>query len=167
MQETFDATDEGGSSSGGGYGGGLTTAELKAAKERRRLHRKPPRSVLNPDENGLFYWMAFLALWVLYNLWTMVVRLTFPELQSGHDGIRTWSICDALGDATYVLDIVVQFRTGYLEQGIMVHDSRKLAVHYIRSRPFLIDLLALMPIDWLLLPLHKSDAALARSINIQ
>ena len=96
----------------------------------------------------------------------MVVRLTFPELQSGNDGIRSWSICDALGDAAYVLDIVVQFRTGYLEQGIMVHDSRKLAVHYIRSRPFLIDLLALMPIDWLLLPLHKSDAALARSLSI-
>ena len=105
--------------------------------------------------------MAFLALWVLYNLWTMVVRLAFPELQVDSN-IDTWNLCDALGDAAYLVDIMVQFRTGYLEQGIMVHDSRKLAVHYMRSRPFLVDLVSLMPIDWFLLPLHKSDPDLAR-----
>ncbi len=51
----------------------------------------------------------------------------------------------------YVLDVAVQFRTGYLEQGIMVHDSRKLAVNYVRSRAFLFDLSCLLPVDWLLL----------------
>ena len=63
-----------------------------------------------------------------------------------------------------ILDIVVQFRTGYLEQGIMVHDSRKLAIHYLRSSSFLIDMASLLPVDWLLLPQQMSggDPILAR-----
>ena len=129
--------------------------------KRRRRHQKPPRSVLNPDENGLFYWLAFLALWVLYNLWTVVVRLAFPELHHG-ENLFAWNMCDALGDVAYILDIVVQFRTGYLEQGIMVHDSRKLAIHYVRSRAFLIDVFSLLPMDWLLLSYQVADPILAR-----
>lgn len=181
FQETFDATDEGGSSSGGNGGSGTCGGGLahfgdsnktggpgtgqsngsNAPVKRRRRHQKPPRSVLNPDENGLFYWLAFLALWVLYNLWTIVVRLAFPELHQD-DNLFVWNVCDALGDAAYVLDIAVQFRTGYLEQGIMVHDSRKLAVHYVRSKAFLIDMMSLLPIDWMLLPQQLADPVLAR-----
>ncbi|XP_046446114.1 uncharacterized protein LOC124195647 isoform X6 [Daphnia pulex] len=180
-QETFDATDEGGSSSGGNggsgtCGGGLPalgdnskvagggTGSSNSASEkvkRRRRHQKPPRSVLNPDENGLFYWLAFLALWVLYNLWTVVVRLAFPELQQG-ENLFAWNVCDALGDAAYALDIAVQFRTGYLEQGIMVHDSRMLAAHYIRSKAFLIDIFSLLPIDWMLLTDQVANPVMAR-----
>ncbi|KAI9565781.1 hypothetical protein GHT06_009575 [Daphnia sinensis] len=177
-QETFDATDEGGSSSGGNGGSGTCGGGLpplgdnnKAAGgagnsvaekvKRRRRHQKPPRSVLNPDENGLFYWLAFLALWVLYNLWTVVVRLAFPELhQDGN--LFAWNVCDALGDAAYALDIAVQFRTGYLEQGIMVHDSQKLAAHYVRSKAFLIDIFSLLPIDWMLLTDQVANPVLAR-----
>ncbi|KAJ8972469.1 hypothetical protein NQ317_016602 [Molorchus minor] len=40
-------------------------------------------------------------------------------------------------------------RTGYLEQGLMVYDSKKLACHYLRSRAFLLDLAALCPLDLL------------------
>lgn len=49
----------------------------------------------------------------------------------------------------FLLDIVVQLRTGYLEQGLMVYDSKKLACHYLRSRAFLLDLAALCPLDLL------------------
>ncbi|XP_059350446.1 uncharacterized protein LOC130696505 isoform X5 [Daphnia carinata] len=177
-QETFDATDEGGSSSGGNGGSGTCGGALPPLGDnsktaggashsvgekvkRRRRHQKPPRSVLNPDENGLFYWLAFLALWVLYNLWTVVVRLAFPELHQD-ENLFAWNVCDALGDAAYALDIAVQFRTGYLEQGIMVHDSRKLAIHYVRSKAFLIDMFSLLPLDWMLLSHQVADPILAR-----
>jgi hypothetical protein len=143
-------------------GGGTGSSNSASEKvKRRRRHQKPPRSVLNPDENGLFYWLAFLALWVLYNLWTVVVRLAFPELQQG-ENLFAWNVCDALGDAAYALDIAVQFRTGYLEQGIMVHDSRMLAAHYIRSKAFLIDIFSLLPIDWMLLTDQVANPVMAR-----
>ncbi|KAH9376576.1 hypothetical protein HPB48_002529 [Haemaphysalis longicornis] len=58
-------------------------------------------------------------------------------------------VADSFADLVYLLDIVVQFRTGYLEQGLMVCEARKLAGHYVRSKPFLMDLLALTPLDLL------------------
>jgi hypothetical protein len=48
---------------------------------RRRRYMKPPRTVVNPDENFHFYWLMVLTLCVLYNLWTLIVRQSFPELQ--------------------------------------------------------------------------------------
>lgn len=83
-----------------------------------------------------------------------------------------WLTCDYLSDLVFLLDLVVQFRTGYLEQGthlystakftlviviaqlgLMVYDSKKLACHYLRSRAFLLDLTALCPVDLLQLRL--------------
>ncbi|XP_068203411.1 uncharacterized protein [Palaemon carinicauda] len=52
-------------------------------------------------------------------------------------------------DMIFVLDILVQFRTGYLEQGLIVRDFKKLANHYTHSRSFLLDLASLFPLDFL------------------
>jgi hypothetical protein len=43
----------------------------------------------------------------------------------------------------------VQFRTGYLEQGLVVYNSKKLASHYIHSRAFMLDVSSLLPLDLL------------------
>lgn len=43
--------------------------------------------------------------------------------------------------------MLAQSRTGYLEQGILVRNSRKLARHYVSSYAFKLDLLSLMPTD--------------------
>lgn len=45
-----------------------------------------------------------------------------------------WIAFDGFSDLVYLLDIAIQFRTGYLEQGLMVCDASKLAGHYLRSR---------------------------------
>nr|CAI5834448.1 unnamed protein product [Callosobruchus analis] len=60
-----------------------------------------------------------------------------------------WLSCDLASDVVFVLDLAVQLRTGYLEQGLMVFDSRKLACHYLKSRAFLLDLAALCPLEML------------------
>lgn len=52
----------------------------KGSKRRRRYNQKR-RSVVNPDENFYFYWLMVLTVCVLYNLWTLIVRESFPELQ--------------------------------------------------------------------------------------
>lgn len=51
------------------------------APRRRRRLRKQPRTVVNPDENFYFYWLLVLTICVLYNLWTLIVRQSFPEFQ--------------------------------------------------------------------------------------
>lgn len=128
----------------------MSSSDAANSVHRRRRHRKHQRlrcTVVNPDENFYFYWLFLLSLCVLYNLWTMIVRQSFPELQDKADSF--WFICDVFSDVVYLLDIGVQFRTGYLEQGLMVYDCKKLARHYICSRAFFLDCASLIPLDLL------------------
>lgn len=62
---------------------------------------------------------------------------------------NVWFVFDGLSDVAFIMDVIVQLRTGYLEQGLMVYDDKKLATHYLRSREFLLDLTALIPLDLL------------------
>ena len=56
---------------------------------------------------------------------------------------------DAFTDVVILLDLAVQMRTCYLEQGLMVYKTKKLAKHYIGSKNFWFDLTALLPTDLL------------------
>ncbi|OWR47807.1 cyclic-nucleotide-gated cation channel [Danaus plexippus plexippus] len=123
------------------------TGENRASHRQRRRKVRVPRTVVNPDENFYFYWLWVITICVLYNLWTLIVRQSFPELQILCHYF--WVTCDAIGDLAFALDLVVQLRTGYLEQGLMVYDSKKLVKHYLSSRSFLLDIGALTPLDLL------------------
>uniref|UniRef100_A0A1A9X0B5 Ion transport domain-containing protein n=1 Tax=Glossina brevipalpis TaxID=37001 RepID=A0A1A9X0B5_9MUSC len=118
-------------------------ANINIKKRCRYLQER--RSVVNPDENFYFYWLMALTICILYNLWTLIVRQSFPELQQSVP--RFWLICDISTDIVFVLDILVQLRTGYLEHGLMVYDDKKLACHYMKSRDFILDLITLIPLD--------------------
>ncbi|XP_064074408.1 uncharacterized protein LOC113395493 isoform X3 [Vanessa tameamea] len=123
------------------------TGEQRVSNRQRRRKVRVPRTVVNPDENFYFYWLWLITICVLYNLWTLIVRQSFPELQIMCHYF--WVTCDGIGDIVFALDLVVQLRTGYLEQGLMVYDSKKLAKHYVYSRAFLLDITALLPLDLL------------------
>ncbi|XP_055644039.1 uncharacterized protein LOC129780113 isoform X3 [Toxorhynchites rutilus septentrionalis] len=112
---------------------------------RRRRRLKIPKTVVNPDENFYFYWLMTVTIGILYNMWTLIVRQSFPELQE--KVYKFWFSCDCITDVVFIVDVVVQLRTGYLEQGLMVYDSRKLAGHYLHSSEFLLDLATLVPLD--------------------
>ncbi|XP_046821902.1 uncharacterized protein LOC124425514 isoform X3 [Vespa crabro] len=133
-----------------GEGEGDATDEKDSSGRRRRRPRrtqKAPRTVVNPDENFYYYWLMLLSSCVLYNLWTLIVRQSLPELQALAPA--AWLACDGFTDLVFFLDVVVQFRTGYLEQGLMVYNNKKLAGHYLKSKCFILDLLALLPLDLL------------------
>jgi len=117
---------------------------------RSRLRKMNRCLVVNPDESPMFYWITLTAFAVLYNLWACIAREAFPEFQSSFETI--WLMLDLLSDVVYLVDIVVQFRTGYLERGLIVYDSAKLALHYVRSSNFVLDVLSLAPLDYALKP---------------
>lgn len=79
-QETVDTGDdgEGGSCSSSG---GHSRSEPGRRRRRRRKQQRLARTVVNPDENFYFYWLMLLTVCVLYNVWTLIVRQSFPELQ--------------------------------------------------------------------------------------
>ena len=82
----------------------------------RRIFRSCNYFVVSTDESFLFYWLILLNTFVLYNLWFAIARQAFEPLQ--RDYTHIWEIVDYLADGIYFLDIAIQFRTGYLEQGI-------------------------------------------------
>ncbi|XP_069945970.1 uncharacterized protein [Cherax quadricarinatus] len=137
VQDTVDQTDE----------EDLSKNSTGSPKIRKKKKKRQPRTVINPYGNVYFYWLCVLTICVLYNLWTPIVRQAFPELQRSPQPL--WYLSDGLTDMIFLLDILVQFRTGYLEQGLIVYDFKKLANHYMHSRSFMLDLVSLFPLDFL------------------
>ena len=62
----------------------------------------------------MFNWLGVVTMAVLYNLWACILRQAFREVQSSCHSC--WFAFDAVVDIIYLLDILVQFRTGYLNQ---------------------------------------------------
>ncbi|CAF4027319.1 unnamed protein product [Rotaria sp. Silwood2] len=113
----------------------------------RRIVRSCNYFVISTDESFLFYWLIVLNIFVLYNLWFAIARQSFEPLQ--RDYAQIWEIIDYLADAIYFLDIAIQFRTGYLEQGLLVYNHYKLAMNYVHSSRFIFDIISLTPLDLL------------------
>ncbi|XP_042235860.1 uncharacterized protein LOC121875372 isoform X2 [Homarus americanus] len=135
IQDTVDQTDE----------EDISKNSTGSPKIRKKRKKRQPRTVINPYGNVYFYWLCVLTICVLYNLWTPIVRQAFPELQRRPQPL--WYLSDGMTDMIFLLDILIQFRTGYLEQGLIVYDFKKLANHYMHSRSFMLDLVSLFPLD--------------------
>ncbi len=95
----------------------------------RRILRTCNYFVISTDEPFLFYWLIVLNIFVLYNLWFAIARQAFEPLQ--RDYTHIWEIVDYVADGMYFLDIAIQFRTGYLEQGMKFFVY---LIAYIRQR---------------------------------
>lgn len=121
--------------------------------------------VFDPAGRLCYYWSVVVSLAFLYNLWVMVYRFAFQEITK--DTILVWFCLDYFADLIYVLDIVFHFRTGYLEDGVLQTDSRKLRQHYMNSTTFYIDCLCLLPLDFLYLSIDfKSILRCFRLVKI-
>ncbi|XP_071519853.1 uncharacterized protein [Panulirus ornatus] len=121
--------------------------------------------VFDPAGRLCYYWSLVVSLAFLYNLWVMVYRFAFQEIN--RDTILVWFGLDYFADLIYVLDILFHFRTGYLEDGVLQTDSRKLRQHYMNSTTFYIDCLCLLPLDFLYLSINfKSILRCFRLVKI-
>jgi hypothetical protein len=115
--------------------------------------------VISPDDNCIFVWLLILNICFLYNIWIVIARQSFEILQNDYK--TYWKIFDGLSDSIYLIDILVQFRTGYLEQGLLVYNSKKLAFNYVKSKKFLMDLFSMTPLE-LIQYVYKKDIPMLR-----
>ncbi|KAL1249132.1 hypothetical protein QQF64_020137 [Cirrhinus molitorella] len=81
----------------------------------------------------------------MYNWVLIIARACFEELQG--DYLMYWFILDYFSDLMYLLDMVFRTRTGYLEQGLLVKDEKKLRDRYMQSLQFKLDLASMVPTD--------------------
>jgi hypothetical protein len=79
----------------------------------------------------------------------MIYRFSFNEINATNR--LYWFTFDYFADFLYVCDIMFNFRTGYLEEGVLQTDPVRLRHHYMNTTRFYVDCLCLMPLDILYL----------------
>ena len=105
---------------------------------------------LNPYDSGILYWLFLLSIVYLYNIIAVSLRLVFPNVQE-----RFWIyflFLDIIADLYYLVDVLVQVRTGYLDQGYLVNSIFSITKHYIFvDKTFCFDIVSILPLDYLFL----------------
>lgn len=99
--------------------------------------------LLDPDGTAIFRWLGVVSLFVVYFLWSLIVRACMDGAEEGH--YYVWLTMDVLGDLVFCGDIGIQLRTGYLEQGLIVSRMRQVCRHYITSHKFFVDMASVVP----------------------
>ena len=126
----------------------LTTAQANALLRKQqallRQQRRERMCVLMPESNIRFTWDMVATVLIFFIAIALPFRIAFVE--AWHLG---WAVADFLIDMFFIVDVIVNFRTAYVDTktGQLVTSSKRMALHYMR-RWFIIDLLASFPIDW-------------------
>ncbi|KAJ3599730.1 hypothetical protein NHX12_033686 [Muraenolepis orangiensis] len=105
--------------------------------------------IMDAATDNYYRWLTIIALPVFYNLMMLVTRACFNELQDSYT--KLWIFLDYTADFIYYTDTFVRARTGYLEQGLLVKDSKKLRDKYRTTSQFKYDLISMIPTDLLFL----------------
>ncbi|XP_048647973.1 LOW QUALITY PROTEIN: cyclic nucleotide-gated cation channel beta-1 [Marmota marmota marmota] len=128
--------------------------DLLCCKFRRRPWKKCkfPQSI-DPLTNLMYIlWLFFVVLAWNWNCWLIPVRWAFPYQTPGN--VHLWLLMDYLCDLIYLLDIVVfQIRLQFVRGGDIIVDKKEMRNNYLKSRRFKMDLLCLLPLDFLYLKL--------------
>lgn len=120
--------------------------------------------VVKPDGRFLQYWLFFVTLAVIYYGWFLVARETWLETKED-ELARLWNSIDGICDTIFLLDIVVQLRTGYLEHGLLVTNGKKLVNRYVRTVYFACDTLWILPLRFIVYKITKMDRPLLKSLR--
>nr|XP_020647528.1 cyclic nucleotide-gated cation channel alpha-4 [Pogona vitticeps] len=113
--------------------------------------------ILDPSGDYYYWWLMVMVAPIMYNWIILICRSCFQELQQKY--LWVWLALDCLCDLLYLLDMVVHFHTGFLDQGILIQDRAKISQRYRRSAPFLWDLASLLPTEVLYLLVGTNQPA--------
>ncbi|XP_029564195.1 cyclic nucleotide-gated cation channel alpha-3-like [Salmo trutta] len=111
--------------------------------------RKKEIWIMDPSADHYYRWLTIIAAPCFYNLMMLVTRACFNELQSTYTTL--WIVLDYTSDLIYYTDTFVRSRTGFLEQGLLVKDNKKLRDKYKSTPQFKWDMISMIPTDLLFL----------------
>ncbi|KAM9192141.1 cyclic nucleotide-gated channel beta-1 [Dugong dugon] len=126
--------------------------EMLCCKFKRRPWKKYqfPQSI-DPLTNLMYVlWLFFVVMAWNWNCWLIPVRWAFPYQRP--DNVHLWLLMDYLCDIIYLLDITLfQLRLQFVKGGDIITDKKEMRNNYLKSRRFKMDLLCLLPLDFLYL----------------
>ncbi|XP_019376959.1 PREDICTED: cyclic nucleotide-gated olfactory channel [Gavialis gangeticus] len=121
--------------------------------------------VVDPSGDWYYRWLPVIALPVLYNWCLLVARACFSDLQRGY--FILWLVLDYISDCIYIADIVIRSRTGFLEQGLLVRNLKKLWDKYVQTLQFKLDVLSVLPTDlvYIAVGIHRPELRFNRLLH--
>ncbi|KFU89214.1 Cyclic nucleotide-gated olfactory channel, partial [Chaetura pelagica] len=125
-----------------GAGNNLDDEETE---EENKKKKKWQTFVVDPAGDWYYRWLAVIAVPVFYNWCLLVARACFSDLQKTY--VVLWLVLDYISDTIYLGDTVIRLRTGFLEQGLLVKNPKKLRDNYIPTLQFKLDVLSILPTD--------------------
>jgi CRP-like cAMP-binding protein len=115
------------------------------ANNRRVLdseEEKLPVGILHPEALVKIIWDVGMLILVVFFAFAVPYRIGFDvELSPSEEAF------DVAADILFIGDIILSFRTAYIQDGILVSDGNKIAKDYLASW-FPLDFLASFPIGW-------------------
>ena len=103
----------------------------------------------------------------LYHCWTIIFRIAFLDESTLTRSVIAFLVFDYLIDLVYIFDIIISGRISFLQNGILVQDVKMVAFTYLFTRAFYIDLLAILPVDFLYIAFGVTPALrLVRLIKV-
>ncbi|KAI1899650.1 hypothetical protein AGOR_G00063970 [Albula goreensis] len=115
----------------------------------RLRRRKKEVWIMDPATDLYYRWLTVIAIPTFYNLMMLVTRACFNELQDSFTML--WVVLDYSSDVIYYVDSFVRSRTGFLEQGLLVKDPKKLRENYRKTQQFKFDMFSMLPTDIIML----------------
>ncbi|CAH1799508.1 unnamed protein product [Owenia fusiformis] len=122
-------------------------AEEAVTEKRMKFPERLKHWVIYPSDPQFYYWLGIISVAISYNIFVIIARAVFVQLQT--DFNRIWIPLDVLSYVIYIADMIVQFKTGYMEQGLRISDSKKLAKRYIKTWTFRFDVISILPLQLL------------------
>ncbi|XP_050101548.1 uncharacterized protein LOC126581731 isoform X4 [Anopheles aquasalis] len=122
----------------------------KKALVKERIRQKTAGHwVIHPCSSFRFYWDLCMLLLLVANLIILPVAISFFN-----DDLSTrWIAFNCLSDTIFLVDIVVNFRTGIMQQDNaeqVILDPKLIAKHYLKTW-FFLDLISSIPLDYIFL----------------
>ncbi|CAL1262796.1 unnamed protein product [Larinioides sclopetarius] len=121
----------------------------KALMKERIRQKAAGHWIIHPCSKFRFYWDLLMLLVLVTNLIVLPVAISFFN----DDLSARWIAFNCLSDTLFLLDIVVNFRTGIMQQDNseqVILDPKEIARTYIRTW-FFLDLLSSIPFDYIFL----------------
>ena len=120
--------------------------------------------LIYPDSTFRMQWDFMILLLVIYYGLAVPTRIAFDELVCPYEDIPVTfsSVLEVVAAIIFVVDIFLNFRTAVKIRGVMVTDSKTIALEYLKFW-FVIDLIAILPVDKLYS--GDQDANSVKSVN--
>ncbi|XP_017483037.1 PREDICTED: potassium/sodium hyperpolarization-activated cyclic nucleotide-gated channel 3-like [Rhagoletis zephyria] len=127
----------------------------KALMDERARQKESGLFIIHPCSTFRFYWDMCMLLLLVANLIVLPVAISFFN-----DDLSTrWIAFNILSDTIFLLDILVNFRTGIMNPDLpeqVILDPKLIARGYIRSW-FFLDLISSIPLDYIFLIFNQDN----------